>query len=705
MLNGYDPNGVFGGVYSLWSAPGCVQSGYGKSTTSQITANLNLSADVGKNEIKLGFTFERLSQSSYSYAPQQFWSQMYQLTNSHIVQLDLNKPTTSTGDITLNGVTYPYEKTDYPRLYDAASQRNFDINLRKAMQLPVNGTDWIDVNSYDLNSNTISYIDQNGNRMQTKLTKPLSVDYFSPDEFLNSGSPFATARGYDYYGNKLTSRPSTMDFYTKKDANGNYTREIAPNQPIYMAGYISDKFSFDDLVFNVGVRFDRFDANQSTLKDPYSLYPIREASDPKVLSLGTPPSNIGSDYAVYVDNVAEPTRIMGYRSGSSWFDANGAVVTDPSLKLDAGNGISPYLKTERTISSESFADYKPQITTMPRISFSFPISDEALFYAHYDVITQRPKSNVVFNPLSYLNWESQGNPTFTNPSLKPERNVNYELGFQQKISNSSSLNISAFYIESRDQIQSFRYTGAYPKTYYSYNNIDFGTTKGLTVSYDLRRTGNVRIRANYTLQFANGTGSNAETSKNLIQSGQPNLRNLIPLDADQRHAIQLNVDFRYGEGSEYNGPMINGIQILKNSGFNITMNAGSGTPYTRSSKISPLTSPTNIIQGSMNGSRLPWTYRLDGRFDKDFILAVGKDKKGNKKEYALNVYVQVLNMLNTLNTIGVYAATGNPNDDGYLAAPEYQAQINSQLPDYHSYIDMYNARVNSPYNYTSWRKY
>ncbi len=699
MLNGYNPNGVFNGVYGLFSAPGCVQSGFGKSSTQQITANMNLAADVGNHEIKLGFTFERYSQSSYSYAPTQFWPQMYQLTNSHIIQLKLDSAIVSNYNQIYGGDTVEVNQIDYIRKYDGTSQRNFDISLRSAMGLPVNGTEWIDVNSYDLNSNTIYYIDNSGARHIRTLDKPLSVNFFSPDEFLNSGSPFAAARGYDYYGNKLTSNPSTMDFFNKTDSKGNYTREIAPNQPIYMAGYISDKFSFDDLVFNVGVRVDRFDANQSTLKDPYSLYPIKTVAE--VNNLGAHPSSMGSDYAVYVDNLTEPTRIMGYRNGNNWYDANGAVVLDPSLRLDAGNGISPYLVGKREITSESFADYVPQVTVMPRISFSFPISDEALFYAHYDVITQRPKQNVVFNPLNYLFWESTGNPTFTNPDLKPEKNVNYELGFQQKISNSSSINISAFYIESRDQIQSFRYTGAFPKTYYSYSNIDFGTVKGLTIAYDLRRTGNVRVRANYTLQFANGTGSDPETSSALIRSGQPNLRNLIPLDADQRHAVQMNIDFRYGEGTEYNGPVINGIQILKNAGFNITMNGGSGTPYSRSSKISPLTSVVNSLQGSLNGSRLPWSFRMDGRLDKDFTLAVGKDAKGNKKEYFLNVYLQVLNILNTQNIMGVYAATGNPDDDGYLAAAEYQSQINAQLPSSASYIDMYSIRVNSPYNYSS----
>jgi outer membrane receptor protein involved in Fe transport len=699
MLNGYTPNGVFGGVYSLWSAPGNQQSGYGKNSTTQVTANMNLSADVGNHEIKLGFTFEKYSQSSFSYAPTTFWQQMYQLTNSHIIQLNLNDSMVSNYQDVFGGDTVNVKQIDYSRLYDGSSQSVFDMNLRTAMGLPAGGTEWIDVNSYDLNSNTISYFENNNQRHTVNLSKPVSVDFFSPDEFLNiSGNAFAAARGYDYYGNKLTSSPSIMDYYDNTDANGNYTRQIKPNEPIYMAGYISDKFSFDDLVFNVGVRVDRFDANQSTLKDPYSLYPVKTVAD--VTTLGEHPLSMGDNYAVYVDNLTEPTRVMGYRDGSNWYDANGAVLIDPTFALDAGNGITPFLSGKKEINENSFADYVPQISVMPRISFSFPISDEALFYAHYDVITQRPKSYAVMDPFNYLKWQYKSNLTMSNPNLKPEKNVNYELGFQQKISNSSSINISAFYIESRDQIQSYRFTGAYPSMYYSYNNIDFGTVKGLTIAYDLRRTGNVRIRANYTLQFANGTGSNPETSAALIRSGQPNLRNLIPLDADQRHAIQLNVDFRYSEGTDYNGPVISGVQVLKNAGFNITMNGGSGTPYTRSSTISSLLVSNAMVQGSLSGSRLPWSFRMDGRLDKDFTVGVGKDSNGNKKEYFLNAYLQVLNILNTQNIMGVYAATGNPDDDGYLAAAEYQSQINAQL-DTQSYRDMYSIAVNSPYNYSS----
>jgi len=64
-----------------------------------------------------------------------------------------------------------------------------------------------------------------------------------------------------------------------------------------------------------------------------------------------------------------------------------------------------------------------------------------------------------------------------------------------------------------------------------------------------------------------------------------------------------------------------------------------------------------------------------------------------------NVYLEVLNVLNAMNIMGVYRATGNPDDDGYLAAAEYQAGIEAQL-DPIAYREQYALKVNSPYNYS-----
>ncbi len=102
---------------------------------------------------------------------------------------------------------------------------------------------------------------------------------FSADELINEGNGLSSEPGglisyygYDHLGNKLTAKPSFEKFFTDNKVVGEdtlYSRLQAPFQPIYVAGYVMDKFSFDDIIFNVGVRVDRYDANQYQLKDKY----------------------------------------------------------------------------------------------------------------------------------------------------------------------------------------------------------------------------------------------------------------------------------------------------------------------------------------------------------------------------------------------------------------------------------------------------
>jgi len=294
------------------------------------------------------------------------------------------------------------------------------------------------------------------------------------------------------------------------------------------------------------------------------------------------------------------------------------------------------------------------------------------------------------------------NNTINNPDLKAEKTIDYELGFQQKLNNFSSLKIAAFYREQRDMVQVIRVTGAYPENYLSYGNQDFGTVKGMTFSYDLRRQKNFSMRAAYTLQFADGTGSSSTTSLNLVSSGNSNLRTLIPLAFDQRHAVVLSADYRYGAGKSYNGPVLFGKEILANTGANIIVRTASGTPYTKTSRIvnsAVITGAFNSpLEASFNSSRLPWSTTVDLKVDKNIDLKWGKGEGEERTKAYLNVYVQVLNLLDAKNILDVYTATGNPDDDGFLAAAEWQTLIASN-PDEQAYRDLYQAKVLDPANF------
>jgi outer membrane receptor protein involved in Fe transport len=714
LLNGEQPDRIYG----LWEAPGVVFDGYNEFDQTQLGVNANFALDVGNHEIKFGFQYEQQSQRAFGYAPQGLWTLMRGLTNFHIIELDVDNPyLVYTDGIYAENETPSGQFLDtviYYRLFDGGSQRTFDRNLRLKLGLDPNGLDFIDIDSYDIEAQTINVYDRDGNMTTISAgTNLFSIDMFSADELYNNGgrSAYMFSYGYDYKGNKLTGSQSFDDFFNKTDDNGDFLRHAGAYEPIYLAGYIQDKFDFNnDLVVNVGLRVDRFDANQLTLKDPYLFFPAKtagEISSQEFENLAGDigrPGNIGDDFVVYVDNFANPTSITGYRNNDTWFNEAGAVIQDPA-QLDRGTGVNPYLQDSRQnqpLVQDAFKDYEPQVSVMPRISFSFPISDDALFFAHYDILTQRPFNNIRFIPSQYLYYIST--ETFNNPDLKPKKTIDYELGFTQKLTNTSSLSISAYYKEIRNLVQYSRFAGAYPVEYFTYKNIDFGTVKGLTLSYDLRRTKNVRLRAAYTLQFADGTGSNQETAQSLVNSGLPNLRSVNPLEWDRRHAINLVLDYRYKSGKEYNGPVIkrkksgkSPIQLLANTGIVLTFNGGSGTPYTRSENVYPTPFVANrILKGTYFGSRKPWNFRMDLRLDKDIYF---KAKDGKRPKY-MNVYLQVNNVLNSKNITDVYPYTGNADDDGYLDAPEWQREISQQL-DEQSYRLLYQSYVNNPFNYTS----
>jgi hypothetical protein len=699
LINGKSPENI----YSVWNSPGVRTSGYSYSESDQLNIQASFAADLGHHEVQLGFQYQQRKASSYSVDGADMWSLMKLETNSHISELDLSSPQLVYRD----GVFM--DTINYFRRYSATLQKNFDINLRKKLGLPVDGTDYIDINSYNFDAGTINYYDKNQKLHTVKIgDNLLNINMFSPDELFQGGSSLVGYSGYDYTGKKLTHQPTLDDFFNQKDAYGNFTRQIAAYQPIYEAGYIQDKFAFKDLIFNIGIRGDLFNANQMVLKDPYLFFPAKTAAEVDQGIFGKIPSNIGSNYVVYVDDPSNPTTITGYRNGNQWYDKTGSPVSDPRI-VDP-NGVKPYLEnpSNTTMSTVAFEQYKPQLNFMPRISFSFPISDDALFYAHYDILTQRPSStNVQLNPIAYYFIGVTGSAgTISNPNLKPEKTIDYELGFQQKINTASSLKLSMFYREMRDQIQQYRLSGAYPKTYYSYTNIDFGTVKGITLSYDLRRTGNARIRFSYTLQFADGTGSDADAASTIVRSDQPNLRTMNPLNFDRRHSFNAEFDYRWASGKDYNGPLIARkkkgkppVQIFSNLGANLTLTGGSGTPYTRSSQVLEYGNMGPIL-GSVNGSRLPWQFLLNLKIDKDFNFTMGKTKK---KPATLNVYLEILNLLNTENVVGVYPATGSPKDDGYLSAADYQSQIKAQVNE-QSYRDLYSVYMDRPFNYSSPRQ-
>lgn len=715
LINGQMPQTIYG----LYTTPGQSYAGYNSNNIQQYAVSVDASFDLqpGKtrHSIEFGLYYQQRTESYYQLNGANtnggLWQYMRQLTNTHI-GLDRDNPIfiidgqQYTAD-QIGGLDGPVPSPTDTIFYNRkviSSQSTFDKNLRS--KLGLSATDYISIDQLDPST--------------------FSIDMFSADEILNSGNPYAFYSGYDYKGNRQRGQVNFNDFFTKKDENGNYTRDIGSYRPNYIAGYILDKFQFKDIYFNVGLRIERFDANSKVLKDPYSLYEVNTLADAKNIKDdfgnvrvknnftegGVTPSNIGDDFVVYVNNNESPTpSVIGYRDGDVWYDPYGRVLDDPTAlkQYSGGRDPQPYLvnsnvrMTDSTFDpNTSFTDYKPQINVMPRISFNFPISDEAMFYAHYDVIVQRPKSNVFTTAADYYNLTANQGGTINNPDLKPEKMFDYEVGFKQTLSKSSAITISGFYKERKDMIQIRPYLYAWPATYFTYGNRDFSTTKGMTLKYDMRRTNNLRLDVAYTLQFANGTGSGTTSSvpnanqpsspgllQGFISAGLPNIRTVFPLDLDVRHNIVTTIDYRYAKNE---GPVIANKHFLENAGVNLIFRTRSGEPYTKYTQPQRV---ANTVAGSVNGSRLPWHYMLDFRLDKDFKLAFGKkDKEVTKptRSVYLNAYVLITNLLNTRDILRVDRYTGRPDDDGYLSHPQGIQNVNVQY-NQQSFVDLYSSNL------------
>ena len=82
----------------------------------------------------------------------------------------------------------------------------------------------------------------------------------------------------------------------------------------------------------------------------------------------------------------------------------------------------------------------------------------------------------------------------------------------------------------------------------------------------------------------------------------------------------------YGEGKDYNGPIWFGSKVFQNAGANVMMTAGSGVPYSKQSNITQEAADgindRSTLEGSLNGSRLPWQFRVNAKINKEFEITV-----------------------------------------------------------------------------------
>ncbi|MBN2103642.1 TonB-dependent receptor [bacterium] len=360
------------------------------------------------------------------------------------------------------------------------------------------------------------------------------------------------------------------------------------------------------------------------------------------------------------------------------------------ITVDQKGIADPYhitLDTLGMIAGENFTRAPVYNEINPRLGIAFPVTDRTVFHLQYGKYTQPAPYQ-----LTYISWEdfetalTSGNFTDNaNPNLKPVKTTSYEVGFEQQIGENASLGMTAYYKEVRDQIFLNNRIGASPRSYTMYDNGDFGNVKGFSFDFSLRRTHRVMADINYTIQWANGTGSDPATQYHIAwHNPEERPTYVAPLDYDQRHTATINIDFRT---LAKDGPKLWGGYPLGRLGVNLWYTYGSGLAYTPEQPVSMIFGGTasRIPEGAINSAHWAPASSLNIRVDKE--IQVG--------HFSFNPFLWIINLFNSRKFARVYPATGLPSNDGWFSTNEGQhwAEDNPEAAQW------YDFRLADPENY------
>lgn len=410
-----------------------------------------------------------------------------------------------------------------------------------------------------------------------------------------------------------------------------------PKNPVFRSAYVQDKIEFDDLIINAGIRYDYIFMDDWAFADP-----------------------------------TEPTSSSEY-----W-----------TLPDTASDG------------SENLKKGKVYEYILPRLGFSFPVTDRTVFHLQYGKFVQPPGLDVAYRGLASSAFIFSGGYYFTNPiayELEPEHSTQYEVGFTQQFTDFAAFDLTAFYKDIRGQIQ-YDLVDTAPgwivSQYPVYSNQDYAVTKGLEFQIRLRRINRLMGQINYTLSNARGTNSFSSSAGGAIQGpGQTAPKITVPLDFDQAHRGSINLDYRFGKGD--------GGRILERFGLNVLLTFNSGHRFTLAQSPGGL-GQEDAAEGAIlnntdsrqrqpveaiNSSITPWVFNTDLRLDKTVTIA-GLD---------FNFYVYIQNLMNRRNVINVYYATGNADSDGFLNLTYGQEIVDAYGPgfaDLYEWVNLQNRQHN-----------
>jgi outer membrane receptor protein involved in Fe transport len=370
--------------------------------------------------------------------------------------------------------------------------------------------------------------------------------------------------------------------------------------------YVQDNIEFSGLNLHVGLRYDYFDVGRQVYYDDFRR-----------------------NWEIALNGSLNPTD-PGYLA-TDWVNDVGydAQVTAAGDTIKVPSGLTD---------SKRFMYFFTHGYVSPRLSIGYPVTDRIVFYFNYGHFIQFPDRENYFRDPTIL---GATNNLIGNPSLKAQRTVQYEAGFEDQISDETAFTLHAFYKDIFDYPQSFQRQGNF-----FLRNFDYASARGFEISLNQTLSGNFTASMSYSYQLAKGRSSNPLA--NIFQP-QFELPRESRLDWDQNHTANLFATYRVGPREE--GKFF-GLPFVNNYGISLTWSLGSGFPYT---PFQGKVTARNVYL--LNNETKPYSSSVNLSLYKGLLLSGGLN---------LLVTLDVTNLLNRRNVNTIYNQTGLPPQYGDL---------------------------------------
>jgi outer membrane receptor protein involved in Fe transport len=399
----------------------------------------------------------------------------------------------------------------------------------------------------------------------------------------------------DYKDFQIVIDAST-GFKPRLPSAGAFNNNVYNSNPYQIAAYIQDKVELDYLIVNVGVRFDYFQPDGKYLLDP--------------------------DNIAALDDLAPP------------------------------------------FPNSLFGKAKEKYQFSPRLGISYPITDQGAIHISYGHFFQIPPFEYLYRnpnfrvPLTGDFPENVGD-IIGNTDLEPQKTVMYEIGLQQQLFDDYGITITGYLKDIRNLLGSELHVKNEYKKFSKLINIDYGSVKGITFSFEKRFNNGFSATIDYTYQDAKGNASDPNAAFKNAQASPPIEANkqLVPLDWDRTHSI--NFTLTTGVPGDF---------IVSSVG-----RWGTGLPYTPAIQ--------DQRTGLENSDNRPSTFNVDLYLTKYF----------NVLNRQFSLFLKIYNLFDTANEVEIFSDTGRAGYTLELTRGRQQPRGVNTLKEYFTRPDYYSA--------------